>query len=200
MSEKKVRPPSRGYLHIFFKVCVEGRTAEEVAKEQGIKVESVRDVVWKVRSFMRKHGAEPVMEHPSMHPAAMVREVYLARLEAQWRELLQAWRDSKQEQGVRKVNHVVRSDGKEEKRTEIVQKTQTGGHPYLTQARQLLRELIKLVGQPQPNEQGAEYVRRLTLEQREKEVDCWLLEFGDGGATPPHAPTDLQPTDLPRAA
>src|SRR6187551_104204 len=96
MSQPKRRAPCKRYMQVFTQVMVEGRKPKNVAKSLRMKYKSVIDIVSRVRVYLRQQGASLYLPKPGRIRAIHVRELYLARLEHQWEELMQEWYRSKQ--------------------------------------------------------------------------------------------------------
>jgi hypothetical protein len=200
MSESKRRAPCKRYMQVFTQVIIEGRKLRDVAKSLRLKQKSILDIVSRVRVYLRKQGASLYLPNPGRMRAIHVRELYLARLEHQWEELMQEWYRSKRPARADKVGSVEVEGGKKQKRGEHQRKTQTGDVKYLKDARAILREIRELCMNRPYATKEQNYVKLLTLKQREDAFDRIVAEISDGSAATTDAGDGLGGADSARAA
>lgn len=196
---KKRNAPCKRYMQVFTRVVIEGRTQEEVAQELGLKYESVVNICYKVKAYLREHGASLYLPNQRRMRAIHARELYLARLEHQWEQLMQEWYRSKQPAESEKAGNV-EGDGKNQKRAERQRKTQTGNVKYLIEARANLREIREICMSRPYATKEQNHVKLLTLKQREAICDRLLAENGVGVPASDDAGDDRWGTDSARAA
>ena len=199
--ERKRRMPCKRYLQVFNRVMVEGRPLDEVARELKLKFESVVDIFYRVRKFMREHGAKLYLPDPGLLRTVNARELYLARLEHQWQQSMEAWHRSKSHAEENTVATTSKpGDDQGQKRAEVKRKSQTGDVRYLVQARAILSD-IRAFSTDRPYATPEEnHVKQLTLKQREDDCDRLLAENCERIATPPDAGAAIGPEHCARAA
>lgn len=189
MLEPKRRMPCKRYLQVFNRVLVEGRPLDEVARDLGLKYESVVSIVHKVRNFLRKHGAKMYLPDPGLLLTINARELYLARLEHQWQQAMEAWHRSKLHAEAEKAAVIHKRGGESEQRIEKSRRSQTGDIRCLVQARALLADIRAFCTDRPYATPEENHVKQLTLKQREDDCDRLLAENCERIATPPNAGT-----------
>jgi hypothetical protein len=172
-------------MQVFTKILVEGRKPRNVAKSLRLKQQSVIDIAQRVRSYLRTQGASLYLPDAGRMRAINARELYIARLEHQWEELMQEWRRSKRPARTVKAGNNEVEGGKKQKRSEVQRKSQTGDVKYLKDARAILREIRELCMNRPYATKEQNHVKLLTLKQREDAFDRLVAEIGDGIAATP---------------
>jgi hypothetical protein len=200
MSQSKRRAPCKRYMQVFTQVMVEGRKPRNVAKSLRLKQKSVVDIVSRVRVYLREQGASFYLPNAGRIRAMHVRELFLARLEHQWDELMEEWYRSKRPARADKVGSNEIEGGKKQKRAEHQRKTQTGDVKYLKDARAILREIRELCMNRPYATKEQNHVKLLTLKQREDGIDRILKEIRDGIAAAGDSGENLGGADSARAA
>lgn len=180
MPSAKDRVPCKRYREIFMLVEVNGLSAEDAAKQLGIKPKSVTDVASRVRTWMQRNGGQWSRCKENERRIDIVRELYAARLEHQWKMVMSAWYASVQPHQREKI---VFEEGKEPRRSEVIRSSQTGNVRYLMQAVRLLDKICALrQGDVQSLSQIKEYsdVRDATIAERRTELTELLRLYGPG--------------------
>jgi hypothetical protein len=165
-------------MQVFTLVEIEGRAPVDVAVELGIKQSSVTDVCSKVRTWLRSHGGRWDRITVAQQRLEVARELYAARLDHQWNELMEEWHRSKKPQTGEKG--VYGPDNKV-KQTEVTRRSKTGDVRYLIQAAHVLEKMHDLRNANSINFTQEEYdVRNATLIERRTELTALLKLYGPG--------------------
>ena len=200
MSKPQVKLPSLRNIDAFIHVAIEGRTSADVAREMGLRQRSVETMVASVRTWMRKHGAVWQEIDERIRRSTATCELYLARLEHQWEEVMNAWHRSKEPEQVTKGRF---NPDKTSKYTDITSRTQTGNVSYLIQAQKLL-DLISQIRLQNPSlDQENNRARLAAIERRNLRLNQILKLYGPGGSATggggAAAPTESNVIDSPAA-
>ena len=179
MSKQQITLPNRRKLDAFIRVAIQGRSPDEVARELGLHKRSVETMVAYVRTWMRKHGAVWQEIDERIRASTITCELYLARLEHQWEELMNAWHRSKEPQETKKGRF---NPDKTVKYTEVSTRTQTGDVSYLVQAQKLLDTITQIRLQNPSLNQENNRERLASIERRRFRLDQILKLYGPGGS------------------
>jgi hypothetical protein len=126
-------PPSERDQAIFHQIAAEGRSAADIAVLHSLSESYVRQIERRVRRYCQKHDLLPTL--------AVAKSLYLARLEHQWRETMEAWRRSRQDVEVSKATKLT-EDGKPEKtKAERTTRSQNGDVRLLRHALKILERI-----------------------------------------------------------
>jgi hypothetical protein len=173
MSKPKDPPPCKRYREAFMLVEVNGLTTEEAGAQLGIKPKSVVDMCSKVRTWMQRHGGHWSRIKENARRIEIVRELYAARLEHQWKLVMNAWYLSTQPH--KRVKAVYDKEEQVE-RSEVIRSSQTGNVRYLLQAARVLEKICKL----REPELSPEEKVNATLIERRTELTELLRLYGPG--------------------
>lgn len=203
-TSKKDRVPCKRYREIFTLVEVNGLSAEDAAKQLGIKPKSVTDICSRVRTWMQRNGGHWTRFKENERRIEIVRELYAARLEHQWKLVMAAWHASVQPNMREKI---VFGKDREVDRTEVIRSSQTGNVRYLMQAVRLLDKICALrQGDSQSPAEEYSDVTDATITERRIELTELLRLYGpgarpaSGGGTADHEEAAPQSPGTLRAA
>ena len=136
-------------------------------------------MVASVRTWMRKHGAVWQEIDERIRRSTVTCELYLARLEHQWEELMNAWHRSKEPEQISKGRF---NPDKTARYTDVTSRTQTGNVSYLIQAQKLL-DLISQIRLQNPSlDQENNRERLASIERRNLRLNQILKLYGPGGS------------------
>jgi hypothetical protein len=173
------RLPSKRALSVFTRVVIEGVPKETIGEELNIKPSSVGDIVNRVRQWMHKHGArwDDIAEHERR--AAIVCELYVARLDHQWQEAMNAWYRSQQPQTIDKATY---KEGGGVKQAEMTRKSQVGDVRFLREAAVLLDKIAAIRGRAPLNVAASSQTPTASVEERRVGYLQLLADYGVGMA------------------
>lgn len=181
MSSAKDRVPCKRYREIFLLVEVSGLSAEEAAKQLGIKPKSVTDAASRVRTWMQRNGGHWSRMKENERRIEIVRELYAARLEHQWKMVMKSWHESTQPHQREKI---LFEEGKDPRRSEVIRSSQTGNVRYLMQAVRVLDKICALrEGDLQSQAEEYSDVTDATIAERRLELTDLLKRYGPGART-----------------
>jgi len=155
--------PSTRDVSIYRRAMIEGRPRAEIAAEESLSESRVHSIV---RAIERWLAQAQLRQDPNF-----LKVTHLQRLEHQWREVMQAWRRSREAEETTRIST---EEGKPRK-AEVTRRAQVGDVKYLDEARKILTAIRELCGAEGPiqwksPEDELSDVTTLTLDERNAEL------------------------------